>query len=292
MSGEDGADGSDGTNGSDGSDGTDATQTAEGSVYYTVSQSDNPGVPSASNYNFTDGSFTGLTADWQVDPVTVTIENTSNTFWMSRWRAVQAPGASTATITFQTPIGSLVLGTNIQSDNFVEGSAGWRIGRASGEAEFGAATIRGTLTADQVNIGSGLTASGEELIIDIAFVRGLMKSGTNIGTINLDSISQPNFIESYSGNVLIDDASVSVSNRTVSITTDNDIFIYGDVSIDAFNSTLSFVSTAGNIRVYGNATEGSGTLQFVASQGCVEILGNTTGTPNITDQAVCAAFTP
>ena len=53
MNGEDGADGSDGTNGSDGSDGTDATQTAEGSVYYTVSQSDNPGSPSASNYDFT-----------------------------------------------------------------------------------------------------------------------------------------------------------------------------------------------------------------------------------------------
>ena len=288
MSGEDGADGSDGTNGSDGSDGTDATQTAEGSVYYTVSQSDNPGVPSASNYNFTDGSFTGLTANWQVDPVTVTIENTSDTFWMSRWRAVQAPGASTATTTFQTPIGSLVLGTNLQSDNFVEGSAGWRIQRDTGDAEFGAAVIRGELVADQIRIsGSIISGNNGTLQVNPAFIRNNMRSGRNIGNVEVtgstDSLNLQ-LTASTAENITADSITVSSSFNANPVTininsgsTPYDIIILGDIISTGSNSGDMTISTSGgNIMIFGDVNLESGrNLSLIAAQGCVQIFGET-----------------
>ena len=44
----------------------------------------------------------------------------------------------------------------IQSDNYSAGSAGWAISKSNGFAEFGAASIRGQLTASQIN-SNGLT---------------------------------------------------------------------------------------------------------------------------------------
>lgn len=43
---------------------------------------------------------------------------------------------------------------DIQSDNFVAGSTGWRIRKADGAAEFAAASIRGKLTTNQLEVGS------------------------------------------------------------------------------------------------------------------------------------------
>lgn len=53
-------------------------------------------------------------------------------------------------------IGAILIGSdNIRSTNFSAGSAGWRL-KSDGTAEFGAAAIRGQLTADQINT-NGLT---------------------------------------------------------------------------------------------------------------------------------------
>lgn len=43
---------------------------------------------------------------------------------------------------------------DIQSDNFAAGSAGWRIRKSDGSAEFAAASIRGKLTTNQLEVGS------------------------------------------------------------------------------------------------------------------------------------------
>lgn len=51
--------------------------------------------------------------------------------------------------------GSLAVGRYIQSTNYVAGTSGWRI-EANGNAEFAAASIRGQLSASQMN-GNGLT---------------------------------------------------------------------------------------------------------------------------------------
>jgi hypothetical protein len=125
-------------------DGTPATEIESGRVYYNQPSTNSPGTPSASGYNFVTGAFTGLTANWQTQPVTVNITTTTALFWSTRYRITQASGAS-PTVTFDTPIASINFGNNIQSDNYVSGSAGWQIQRATGNAEFGNITARGTL---------------------------------------------------------------------------------------------------------------------------------------------------
>jgi hypothetical protein len=51
-------------------------------------------------------------------------------------------------------VSSVKIANNIQSDNFVTGSSGWRIERNTGSAEFQDATIRGTLNASDITAGT------------------------------------------------------------------------------------------------------------------------------------------
>jgi len=127
-------------------DGTPATEVESGLVYYTQASASNPGTPTATSYNFTTGAFTGLTSGWQTSPVTVNITSTTALFWSSRFRVIEPPTGS-PTVTFDTPIASVNFGTNIQSDNYIAGSSGWQIQRASGDAEFNNITARGSLTS-------------------------------------------------------------------------------------------------------------------------------------------------
>ncbi len=132
-------------------DGTPATEVESGLVFYNQASTNNPGTPSASGYNFSTGAFTGLTANWQTTPVTVNITTTTALFWSSRFRVIQAADAGSPTVTFDTPIASVNFGTNIQSDNYISGSSGWQIQRASGNAEFNNVTTRGSLTSTNFN---------------------------------------------------------------------------------------------------------------------------------------------
>ncbi len=125
-------------------DGTPATEVESGLVYYTQASASNPGTPTATSYNFTTGAFTGLTSGWQTSPVTVNITSTTALFWSSRFRVIEPPTGS-PTVTFDTPIASVNFGTNIQSDNYIAGSSGWQIQRASGDAEFNDIDIRGDI---------------------------------------------------------------------------------------------------------------------------------------------------
>jgi len=127
-------------------DGTPATEVESGLVYYTQASASNPGTPTATSYNFTTGAFTGLTSGWQTSPVTVNITSTTALFWSSRFRVIEPPTGS-LTVTFDTPIASVNFGTNIQSDNYIAGSSGWQIQRASGDAEFNNVDIRGNIEA-------------------------------------------------------------------------------------------------------------------------------------------------
>jgi hypothetical protein len=134
-------------------DGTPATEVESGLVYYNQASTTNPGTPSASDYNFTTGAFTGLTSGWQTTPVTVNITSTTALFWSSRFRIIEGPNDASPTITFDTPIASVNFGTNIQSDNYVAGSSGWQIERDSGDAEFNNVDIRGGAVASSVVVG-------------------------------------------------------------------------------------------------------------------------------------------
>ena len=138
-------DGNNGTNGTNGTNGVNGTELESGLIYYTTAQASAPGTPSASDYNLSSGVFVNLSSGWQTQPVVVNITSTTALFWSARYRVTKAAGASTATVTFNAPVASVNFGTNIQSDNYVAGNAGWQIQRASGNAEFGNITARGAL---------------------------------------------------------------------------------------------------------------------------------------------------
>ncbi len=76
---------------------------------------------------------------------------------------------------------SVKIYNNIQSDNFVTGSAGWRIERNTGSVEFQDATIRGTLNASDLVSGT-LDAS-------VVTVTNLNASNITTGTLSADRIA-------------------------------------------------------------------------------------------------------
>ena len=152
-----------------------------GLVYYSTPSASSPGTPSASDYDFDTGIFTNLTSGWQTQPVVVNITSTTALFWSARYRIIKGPTNSTATVSFNAPIASVNFGTNIQSDNYVTGSSGWQIQRASGNAEFNNVEIRGglitpsiisaaitskSITADQIDVDTLVIGSKNILTLD------------------------------------------------------------------------------------------------------------------------------
>jgi len=158
-----GADGADGANGADGSTGD---RTATGLLYFNTYSSTAPATPSASGFDFSTGVFTGLSSGWsRTPPGMSSLPTISNQLWTSEFYVVQ-PDSGAVTISFTAPNGSTVFPSDIQSDNFVAGSSGWRIRRNGGSAEFGSASIRGQLTASQLILDTGrLATSGNSLTI-------------------------------------------------------------------------------------------------------------------------------
>jgi hypothetical protein len=81
--------------------------------------------------------------------------------------------------------GSINVGQYIQSSNFVAGDAGWRVD-GNGAAEFGAAAIRGQLSASQINT-AGLSikaADGSVILSAGSSVSASSFSGNVSGTVN------------------------------------------------------------------------------------------------------------
>lgn len=138
----------------DGTDGvgTDGDTVATGRVYYQTLQSANPGNPSASGFNFSTGILTGLTSGWSQTQPAVDITDTSVYEWSAPFTATLSGGSTT--VSFGTVTSAIQVTTDLESDNYVAGSTGWRIERDTGDAEFQNATIRGTLNADDIRTGT------------------------------------------------------------------------------------------------------------------------------------------
>jgi len=83
-----------------GTDGAAGVRNAAGYVYYTISSGSAPNVPSATAYNFGNGVFTGLTANWSRTPPTVTGANAQ--YWAASYYATEATYQGTQTISFGT----------------------------------------------------------------------------------------------------------------------------------------------------------------------------------------------
>jgi hypothetical protein len=82
-------------------DGETGPRTTFGYVYYSISSGTAPATPSATSFSFTNSTLSGLTANWSLQPPTVTTADA--TFWVSQFSVVENSFDGTQTITFQSP---------------------------------------------------------------------------------------------------------------------------------------------------------------------------------------------
>jgi len=129
------------------------TRIYTGKVYYQTIQASAPSTPSATSFSETTLSFSGLTSGWAETQPRVDATSTTVKEWSSKYK-VEYDADDNETITFSTPDGAFQITDDLESDNYVTGSSGWRIERDTGNAEFQNATIRGTLNANDIRTGT------------------------------------------------------------------------------------------------------------------------------------------
>ena len=161
------ADPQDGTDGTNGTNGATGNTVVTGKVFYQTLQAPAPSTPSASSYNVSSASFSGLTSGWSLEQPSVSITNTAIKEWSSNFTVTINGTTSAQTIAFTSPSGAIQVTDDLESDNYISGLSGWQIQRDTGNAEFAAASIRGTLSASQIQIDNVTldTNASNQLII-------------------------------------------------------------------------------------------------------------------------------
>ena len=137
-----------------------------------------PADPTATSYNFDDGTIVGLTSDpaWQNSPIEVDVTDTTMLFYTASFSFVEDVYGGTQTVTLLgSPVASINFGNNIQSDNFVDGVSGWQIERDTGDAQFSNVLIRGDSRV-QGNVVVDGTLSTNAFIADTIFTNTLRSS--------------------------------------------------------------------------------------------------------------------
>ena len=125
-----------------------------GRVYFGTLRNTSPGNPTATSYNTATATFTGLTTGWSTVQPTISITDTSVQEWSSAFTVTIDGTTAAQTLVFTTATGAIQVAADIESDNFVSGTSGWKIERSTGDAEFQNATIRGTLNAEDITVGT------------------------------------------------------------------------------------------------------------------------------------------
>lgn len=129
------------------------TRIYTGKVYYQTLQASSPSTPSATSFSETTLSFSGLTSGWAETQPRVDATSTTVKEWSSKYK-VEYDADDNETITFSTPDGAFQITDDLESDNYITGTSGWRIERDTGNAEFQNAIIRGTLNANDITAGT------------------------------------------------------------------------------------------------------------------------------------------
>ena len=259
-----------------------------GRVYYQILQSGQPGEPSASSYDTSTGTFSGLTSDWLQTQPSVDITDTGVKEWSSQFQVTIDGDTSVQTIDFTTPSGAIQVTADIESDNYNGGgfdsggnrltpyaTQGWHIDRSSGSAEFQNAIIRGTLdatdiiagtlTADRINLtGSQLESSSGALIVS--------DSGIDTQQVAVGAISGVDSSYTSSGNVSYAAGSGSTIASVSTFANSGDKFL-GIVTVGWYSNSTSSVTSINQYAFLG----GSGMpLLFHASKPSATLHGGST----------------
>ena len=130
---------------------------ANGILYYNVASTSAPSAPTASGYDYDSGVFNGLTSGWQYTPITAAMgggTTISHKHWQVTFQVETDEVTNSQIITFGTVEGVIPIGADLQSDTYSAGSAGWKIERGTGNAEFNNITARGNITAESITSGT------------------------------------------------------------------------------------------------------------------------------------------
>jgi len=243
--------------GEDGDDGATGDTVVTGKVYYQILQSGAPSTPSATSYSVSTASFTGLTSDWSLTQPSVEITDTSVKEWSSDFTVTIDGVTSVQTIVFTTPNGAIQVTADLESDNYVAGTSGWKIERDTGNAEFQNATIRGTLVADDITTG---TLDGDNVSIT-----NLNATNITAGTLEADHIKLTGSqLQNSGGSLVISDGGVGTVTVASNAITDTSYFSRStttltstqDVSLGTFTiaegTSSTLIQAAANC--YGSGT--------------------------------------
>jgi len=254
--------GASGTTLADPSDGDNGDTIITGRVYYQTLQASAPSTPSASSYNTSTATFVGLTAGWSLSQPSVDITDTSVKEWSSAFQVTIDGSTSAQTLYFSTPTGAIQVTADIESDNYVAGTSGWKIERDTGNAEFQNATIRGTLNATDITAG---TISADRLpglaVANSTSISGtISKDATATYTVSFSGVKSGTklmVIMQLGGRSSVDSPYVEVAATGTSVTLDytttNEGWLLEGAS--GIEEPQTYVST-------GTTTSTSGTVGF------------------------------
>ena len=241
---------------------------ANGILYYNAASTGAPSAPTATGYDYDSGVFTGLTSGWQYVPITSAMgggTTISHKHWQVTFHVETSEVTNGQIITFGTVEGFIPIGSNLQSDTYSAGSAGWKIERATGNAEFNNITARGNITAESITSGTLAAAR-------IA-ATALNADNINAGNLNADRISGGT----------IDGVSLNISGLTS---------LQGTISAPNLNVGVILKVNAGNVG-FGNAfsftTTNESTFNtdlILLSTATANQYGNTAATGNITVRVI------
>lgn len=159
--------------------------------------------------------------------------------------------------------GSLQVGSYIQSPNYIAGTSGWKI-NSDGTAEFGAASIRGQLTASQINTtGLFVGADFTNAVTDIA------GETTSILTLTSEAVSLP----ANSSGVVTSYANATSTVKVMSGTTDETSLW----TISTTPSTGITITFSSNVLTITNVTSST-------SSGYVTVTATRSGYTTLTKQ--------
>ena len=201
-------------------------------------------------------------------------------------------------ITFGTPTGFIPIGTNLQSDNFNSGSAGWQIirgGTDDGDAEFNNITARGNITAESITSGNLAAARIASTTIDADNITAGDLSATRIsgGTLTVGDVTVSGaFVAANLNTGVIVQTNAFAAATTGAVATqyhnmfttsnndgfDTDIIFYLIVSTNKTGSQYLTVNNAlqvdGSIVANGGITAVGNAVQVVHSANRVNVAKN------------------
>jgi hypothetical protein len=273
--------GASGTTLADPSDGNNGDTIITGRVYYQTLQASAPSTPSASSYNTSTATFVGLTAGWSLSQPSVDITDTSVKEWSSAFQVTIDGATSAQTLYFSTPTGAIQVTADIESDNYVAGTSGWKIERDTGNAEFQNATIRGTLNATDITTGtiSADRLPGLAVANSTSISAGISRNTTSTYTVSFSGVKSGTklmVIMQLAGLSSSESPYVEVAatatNVTLDYTTTNEGWLLeGGSGIEepqTYVSTGTTTSTSGTVGfnvTFRAATSGSCSVQGVVA---------------------------